>query len=88
LFVKKLLESAKQTHVKVVNRKEPLNAEVLINICNEFKNSKDILIVRDLCIIHLGFSGFLRFDEFSPLKCNDVKCFEDNMSPKILINIV
>jgi hypothetical protein len=47
LFVKNLLESAKRTHVKVVNKKEPLNAEVLISICNEFENSRDILIIRD-----------------------------------------
>jgi integrase len=37
-----------------------------------FLNSKDLLIMRDLVMILLSFSGFLRFNELSQLRGNDV----------------
>jgi integrase len=37
-----------------------------------FLNSKDLLRIRDLAMIILSFSGFLRFNELSQLRGNDV----------------
>ena len=37
-----------------------------------FLNSKDLLRIRDLAMILLSFSGFLRFNELSQLRSNDV----------------
>ena len=35
-----------------------------------FLNSKDLLRIRDLAMILLSFSGFLRFNELSQLRSN------------------
>ena len=41
-------------------------------LCARYSASNELLEVRDLCMILLGFSGFLRFDELSSLRCNDI----------------
>ena len=40
------------------------------------EGSSDILDIRDLCMILIGYSGFLRYDELSKLKCCNVKIFD------------
>ena len=35
------------------------------------------MVVRDLCFLLLGYAGFLRFDEISSLRCNDVAFHDD-----------
>jgi site-specific recombinase XerC len=42
-----------------------------LNYVPKFKDSDDLMIMRDLAMIVLSFAGFLRFDELSSLKCND-----------------
>ena len=76
-FVKNLQDTAKRLNSKPVVKKDPVNAEILINLCNLHVDSTDLLIVRDLTMILLGFSGFLRFDELSNLKCKDILIFDD-----------
>jgi site-specific recombinase XerC len=44
-----------------------------------FKDSVDLLIVRDLAMILLSFSGFLRYDEVSSLRFNDVKVHDNHL---------
>ena len=45
---------------------------MIIELCSLFKDSNNLMIVRDLAIIALSFAGILRFDKLSSLKCNDV----------------
>lgn len=79
-FVESLVESAKRTARKPVCKKEPVTSDLLIALCNDFNDSEDLLVVRDLCMCLLSFAGFLRFNELSSLHCNDVKFFQDHFS--------
>jgi hypothetical protein len=45
-----------------------------------FKDSVDVLIVRDLAMILSSFSGFLRYDEVSSLRFNDVKVHDNHLA--------
>ena len=42
------------------------------------------MIIRDLAMIVLSFAGFLRFDELSSLKCNDVTVHDHVLKLKIV----
>ncbi|KAK3093741.1 hypothetical protein FSP39_019543 [Pinctada imbricata] len=82
-FVKNLQESAKRRAKPKTCRKDPVTPEMLIKLCEMFKSSSDLLVVRDLTMILLSFAGFLRYDEISSLCCQDVKIFDGYFSIKI-----
>ncbi|XP_053406417.1 integrase/recombinase xerD homolog [Mercenaria mercenaria] len=82
-FVKNLLENAKRNNCKPTSKKEPPSTQTLIDVCAEYSESSDILFVRDLCMILLGFAGFLRYDELSSLRCNDIVFRDDHFCLKI-----
>lgn len=83
-FVNSLQESAKRLNGKPVNKKDPVTLEIIIEICTRFEKSDDLLVVRDLAMIVLSFAGFLRFDELSSLKCNDVVVQDEFLKLKIV----
>ena len=76
-YVHSLVESAKRVACPVKQKKDPVTVEMLINLCDKYSNCTDLLIVRDLTMILLCFSGFLRYDEVSSLLCKNVK-IKDN----------
>ena len=82
-FVESLVESAKRTAKPVVNKKDPVTTDILIRLCSMFHFSTDLLVVRDLLMTLLGFSGFLRFNELSQLRCNDFFVKEEHLVIKI-----
>ncbi|VDI23304.1 Hypothetical predicted protein [Mytilus galloprovincialis] len=84
-FVKYPLESAKRRNGRPVNKKDPVNNDMLIDLCSMYTDSSDLLIVRDLTMILLSYSGFLRFDEISKLRCKDVSIFKDHLKLSFLI---
>ena len=49
-----------------------MSNEILIDLCTKFQSSNDLTVIRDLVMILLCFSAFLRFSELSQLKCNDI----------------
>lgn len=51
--------------------------ELLIELCDNHIRSTDLVTVRDLCMITLGFAGFFRFDELSSIRCSDIKFHSD-----------
>jgi hypothetical protein len=69
-FVTSVLEASKGTASKKTEKKDPISTETLIEICTMFKDSTDLLIIRDLTMMLLIFSGFLRYDEISSLRFN------------------
>ncbi|XP_060563636.1 integrase/recombinase xerD homolog [Ruditapes philippinarum] len=79
-FVKNLVESAKRTLSRHVNKKQPVTKDLLIELCSKYESTTDVLILRDLCMILLGFSAFLRFDEIRNLHCNDITFHDDYFS--------
>lgn len=63
-FVSSVLESSKRVASKRTIKKDPITPQTLISICDNFKDSLDLLVLRDLCMMLLSFSGFLRYDDF------------------------
>ena len=53
-----------------------VSSEMLKELCFLYEGSSDILDIRDLCMILIGYSGFLRYDKLSKLKCWNVKIFD------------
>lgn len=77
VFVRNLVDSAKRTLSQPVNKKQPVTKDMLLELCSKYETSTDVLIIRDLCMLLLGFSAFLRYDELRNVHCNDIK-FNDN----------
>lgn len=79
-FVTNLLESAKRLLSKPVSKKQPVTTDMLIELCSLYTDSSDVIVVRDLCMILIGFTAFLRFDELSKIRCKDIKIYENYFS--------
>lgn len=79
-YIHSLAQSCKRLNGKPVVKKDPVTSDIILELCkiNEFEN--DLLIVRDLTMILIGYAGFLRFDELSSITCRDVKIFDDHIS--------
>ena len=84
-FIQSLQESAKQLNGKPVNKNDPVTSQMIIELCSKFKDSDDLMIIRDLAMIVLSFAGFLRFDELSSLKCNDVTVHDHVLNSRLFI---
>jgi integrase len=82
-IVKTLHDTAKRIASKPVNKKDVVSSEMLQTLCTFFAESSDVVDVRDLCMIMLGYSGFLRFNEISNLHCNDIEFKTDHLVLKI-----
>ena len=76
-FIRNLLETAKRKVSKPVVKKDIVTNEHIIALCNMYERSQDVLEIRDLTIIVLGFSGFLRFDEIRSLRAKDIVFHDD-----------
>lgn len=62
--------------IKLLKR-DPVSTEMLINLCYMYLDSTDLAVVRDLTMILLGYSRFLRYDELSSLPYSDVQVKHD-----------
>lgn len=60
-----------------VVKKDPVSSQMLVDLFTIYRNSSDLLVVRDFVMILIGFSRFLPFDELSNLKCSDIKNVDD-----------
>ncbi|XP_060582388.1 integrase/recombinase xerD homolog [Ruditapes philippinarum] len=76
-IVIRMLECAKRTNSKPVQKKDVLLPEHLVKLCDLFSTTKDIIVLRDLTMILLCFAAFFRYNEVSDLRCCDVKFFAD-----------
>ena len=76
-FVKNILECAKRLNSKPIVKKETISSDLLIELCNIYNTSTDVIDLRDLTMILLCYSGFLRFSEVSDLRCNDISFKSD-----------
>ena len=78
-FVKGLLDTAKRIRSQPVKRKDVVNTEMLISLCDQYIGCTHLGDIRDLAMIMLGYSGFLRFDEISNLHSKDIQFEEDHL---------
>lgn len=79
-FVTNLLETSKRLRSNKTIKKDVVTSEMLKELCLLYEGSTDLLDIRDLCMILIGYSGFLRYDELSKLKCCNVKIFDTQFS--------
>lgn len=81
--VKLLLNTAKHICSKPVVKKDVLSSEMIQDLCLTFKDSSDVIELRDMAMIMLAYSGFLRISEVCNLRCNDVTFNVDHVVLKI-----
>ncbi|KAL5021412.1 hypothetical protein ScPMuIL_000567, partial [Solemya velum] len=82
-LVVNMLEAAKRLRSKPTVKKDAIPSTLLVQLCNNFQDSSDLIVVRDLAMILLAFSGFLRFNELSALKCKDLSFRSEYMRIRI-----
>ena len=78
-IVKNLMETAKRIASKPVQKKDVVSTEMLQTLCSSYSNCDDVIQLRDLCMITLAYAGFLRFNELSNLRGNDVTFNSDHV---------
>ena len=83
VIVKNLLEAAKRIASKPKQKKDIVSSEMLQTLCSSYTCCDDVIQLRDLCMITLAFAGFLRFNELSNLRCNDITFNSDHIVVKI-----
>ena len=82
-IVKQLLECAKRNNSKPVQKKDILTSDMLKNLCFMYTDCTNVLDLRDLCMIMLAYTGFLRISEVTELRCKDVNFNDDHIVIKI-----
>lgn len=78
-LVKNMLESAKRLNSKPIVKKDVISSEFLIQLCDMYIGSVDVIDLRDLSMILLCYAGFLRFSEASDLRRCDVEFRPDHL---------
>lgn len=82
-ILKNMMESAKRNSKrKVTNRKDPVSTNMIKELVIKC-NKNDLIELRDLTMIVLGFTGFLRYDEISSIRAKDVEMHTDYVKIKI-----
>ena len=74
-----LVDSAKRLNSKPIVKKDVISTQNLIELCSMYLESRDIIVLRDLSMIVLGFAGFLRFNEIVDLRCCDLRFSTDHL---------
>ncbi|MEW8546456.1 MAG: tyrosine-type recombinase/integrase [Candidatus Thiodiazotropha sp.] len=82
-LVRSLMEAGKRLRSAPVKKKDTINSDMLKQLCDMYRDSDDILHVRDITMIVLAYAGFLRFSELSHLRCNDIEFKSDYVLLKI-----
>ena len=82
-IAKRLLECAKHIQSKPVQKKDVLSTEMLTNLCSMYVTCDDVIELRDLSMIMIAYSGFMRMNEITELRCNDLRFHPDYLSIQI-----
>lgn len=77
-FVKSLLDAAKRLRSLPVKRKDVVTTDMLVSLCDQYIHSNSATDLRDLAMILTCYTVFLRFDEVSKLRCNDIDFHDDH----------
>lgn len=73
-FLKLVLEGGKRMLSKPINKKEPINTDILRKLMDFYsKDPSNVLQFRTFVMCLLGFSGFFRFSELSNIRICDIK---------------
>ena len=75
-FVKLSFEGAKRLTTKDKNQKEPFTVEIIKSLIKQY-NGTNLVNLRFLLIVILGFAGFFRISELLSVQVKDIKLFGD-----------
>ena len=67
-----LVEGAKREYARPVSKKAPVTNEALEAFCIKYHGCSTLTVRRDISMTLLLFAGFLRYNEISQLKIQDV----------------
>ena len=84
IHVKNLLETSKRRPKKPSHKKDIVSPDVIKQLFHKYSDCNDLLVLRDLAMIVVAFAGFLRYDELSNIRRNDLTFHSDHVK----INIV
>ena len=73
VHVRQLLSTSKRSVNKPKCKKDIVSPDHIKTLFELYSDSQDLFVIRDLTMIITCFSGFLRYDEMSNLKCNEIK---------------
>ena len=82
-FVKSMLEVAKCLKSQPVKRKDVVNSDMLVSLCDQYTYRTSLTDIGDSATILTFYTGFFRFDETSKLRCNDVGFYDDHFTLSI-----
>ena len=75
---KTIIECAKRTRSRPVNKKKPVDSDVIKSINDRFGGEEASLTdLRIAAISTLGFAGFFRFDELANIQPNHLTFYDD-----------
>lgn len=78
-YITNILESAKRMPKTRVSRKDPVTDSMLSELCLKYIHSTELLVIRDLTMILISYAGFLRYDELSHIRCDEIEIHSDFM---------
>ncbi|XP_060595759.1 uncharacterized protein LOC132749863 [Ruditapes philippinarum] len=81
--VKLLLNTANRIHSKPVEKKDVISSDMLQTLCSKYEDSCDVIDLRDLSMILLAYSGFMRIGEVCNLRCKDIVFNPDHLIVKV-----
>ena len=75
--VKNLIECSKRVNRKPVCKKDVVSPDIIKDLFTKYSASEDVTVLRDLSMIIVSYSGFLRYDEMSSIRCQDISFHDD-----------
>ncbi len=79
-FCRNIIESAKRTYSKPIQKKKPVSAELIKKLSDKFGRSGNHLKdLRIAAMCSLGFAGFFRFNELRNIQADHIEWHEDHI---------
>lgn len=78
-LAKLVLEGGKRILSKPIKKKEPITADVIVNLYNFYKGRLDLFNSRSLCMLVLAYVGFFRYKEISNIKMNNLSFYDTHV---------
>ena len=74
-----VLEGGKRILSKAINKKEPITAEIVLQLYNHFKDNFDLFNCRSMCMFLLAYAGFFRFKELTQIKMKNINLYDTHV---------
>ncbi len=79
-FCRNIIESAKRTYSKPIQKKKPVSAELIKKLIDKFgRSDNNLKDLRIAAMCSLGFAGFFRFNELRNIQADHIEWHEDHI---------